>query len=163
MKRRDFLEKWGLSGLKINLGFLETEFAPKDPDRAAAWELYVELLTRITTQSLAPEDGDEKTALDSIHAIFPLTREILRSHGSGCGEFAKLAIPVLNQIIRPFTAKWHRSALAGAFDDPNQCKLFREELSQLQPQLRGYTRALAAMADVEDLTSLEELEDQREE
>ena len=49
MKRRDFLEKWGLSSLKINLGFLETEFEPKDPDRAAAWELYVELLTRITT------------------------------------------------------------------------------------------------------------------
>ncbi|MEW8627227.1 MAG: hypothetical protein AB2551_15870 [Candidatus Thiodiazotropha sp.] len=156
MKRRDFLEKWGLSGLKINLGFLETEFEPKDPDRAAAWELYVELLTRITTQDLAPEDGDEKTALDSIHSIFPLTREILRSHGSGCGEFAKLAIPVLNQIIRPFTAKWHRAAIAGAFDDPNQCISFREELSLLQPQLRDYTRALAAMAAVEDLTSLED-------
>lgn len=158
MKRRDFLEKWGLSGLKINLGFLETEFAPKDPDRAAAWELYVELLTRITTQSLAPEDGDEKTALDSIYAIFPLTREILRRHGSGCGEFAKLAIPVLNQIIRPFTAKWHRSVLAGAFDNPHSCEKFRTELSQLQTQLRDYTRALAAMAEVEDLTSLEDQE-----
>jgi hypothetical protein len=97
MKRRDFLQKWGLSGLKINLGFLEGEFAPQHPDRAAAWELYVELLTRVTTQYLAPEDGDEKTALDSVHAIFPLTREILRRQGSGCGEFAKLAIPVLNR------------------------------------------------------------------
>ena len=28
MKRRDFLEKWGLSSLKINLGFLEGEFKP---------------------------------------------------------------------------------------------------------------------------------------
>lgn len=36
MKRRDFLERWGLSSLKINLGFLEGEFAPRDPDRAAA-------------------------------------------------------------------------------------------------------------------------------
>jgi hypothetical protein len=26
MKRRDFLEKWRLSGLKIKLGFLEGEF-----------------------------------------------------------------------------------------------------------------------------------------
>src|SRR5437667_5963674 len=121
MKRRDFLQKWGLSGLKIKAGFLEGEFAPKDPDRDAAWELYIELLTRVTTQDLPPDDGDEKVALDSVYAIFPLTREILRHHGSGCGEFAKLAIPVLNQIIRPFTAKWHRLAVAGAFKDRGTC------------------------------------------
>jgi hypothetical protein len=155
MKRRDFLEKWGLSGLKINLGFLEGEFAPRDPDRAAAWELYVELLTRITTQRLPPEDGDEKTALDSVYALFPLTREILRRHGPGCGEFAKLAIPVLNQVLRPFTARWHRRALAGAFEDAARCREFRAELAALQTQLRNYTRALADMAQVEDLTSLE--------
>ena len=88
MKRRDFLEKWGLSSLKIRLGFLEGEFDPRDPDRAAAWELYVELLTRVTTQYLAPEDGDELEAIESVYTIFPLTREILRRHGSGAGEFA---------------------------------------------------------------------------
>jgi hypothetical protein len=157
MKRRDFLEKWGLSSLKINLGFLEGEFNPRDPDRAAAWELYVELLTRITTQHLAPQDGDEQAALDSVYAIFPLTREILRRHGSGAGEFAKVAIPVLNQVIRPFTAAWHRRSLAGAFKDPERCREFRAELSTLQPSLRGYTRALADMAQVEDLTTLEEV------
>lgn len=156
MKRRDFLEQWGLSSLKIKLGFLEGEFVPSDPDRAAAWELYVELLTRITTQYLAPEDGDEKDALDSVHAIFPLTREILRRQGSGCGEFAKLAIPVLNQIVRPFTAKWHRLSLADALKDPERCREFRTELAALQPRLRNYTRALAAMAQVEDLTTLED-------
>ncbi len=156
MKRRDFLQKWGLSSLKIKVGFLEGEFAPQDPDRAAAWELYVELLTRATTQFLAPEDGDEQASLESVHAIFPLTREILRRHGSGCGEFAKLAIPVLNQIIRPFTAKWHRLSLANAFADSERCREFRTELSALQPRLRDYTRALAAMAAVEDLTELEQ-------
>lgn len=155
MKRRDFLEKWGLSSLKINLGFLEGEFAPRDSDRAAAWELYVELLTRITTQYLPPEDGDEKTTLDSIHAIFPLTREILRRQGSGCGEFAKLAIPVLNQIIRPFSARWHRFSLTGAFQSADRVREFRAELAALQPRLRNYTKALAAMANVEDLTTLE--------
>ncbi len=155
MKRSDFLQRWGLSSLKLNLGFMQGEFSPSDPDRAAAWELYIELLTRITTQYLPPEDGDEKTALDSVHALFPLTREILRKHGSGCGEFAKLAIPVLNQIIRPFTAKWHRLALASAFQNAAQCQAFRAELATLQPKLRHYTQALAAMAGVEDLTELE--------
>jgi len=156
MKRRDFLEKWGLSGLKIKLPFLEGEFHPQDPDRAAAWDLYVELLTRITSQYLPPEDGDEEAALQSVSVIFPLTRDILRKHGSGAGEFAKLAIPVLNQIIRPFTAKWHRLSLAGAFKDREYCREFRAELSTPQPRLRAYTRALADMAQVEDLTTLED-------
>jgi hypothetical protein len=156
MKRRDFLEKWGLSSLKVKVGFLEAEFEPHDPDRAAAWDLYVELLTRATTQYLPPEASDEKAALDSVYAIFPLTREILRHHGSGCGEFAKLAIPILNQVIRPFTAKWHRLSLAGAFNDQARCQEFRDALTDLQPFLRNYTRALADMAAVEDLTSLEE-------
>ena len=155
MRLRDFLEKWGLSSLKLKAGFLEADFEPNDPDRAAAWDLYVELLTRITTQNLAPDDGDEKVALDSVYALFPLTREILKRNGSGCLLFAKIAIPVLNQVIRPFTAKWHRLSLAGAFSNSAQCAQFRAELSDLQVILRGYTQALAKLADVEDLTSLE--------
>lgn len=155
MKRRDFLEQWGISGLKLSLPFIDAEFTPRDPDRAAAWELYVELLTRITTQPLPVEHGDEKAALDSVHALFPLTRDILKRHGSGAGEFAKLAIPVLNQIVRPFTAKWHRATLAGAFQDAARRAEFRAELTTLQATLRNYTRALASLADVEDLTTLE--------
>jgi hypothetical protein len=155
MKRRDFLEQWGISGLKLSLPFIDAEFSPRDPDRAAAWELYVELLTRITTQPLPVEHGDEKAAIDSVHALFPLTRDILKRHGSGAGEFAKLAIPVLNQIVRPFTAKWHRATLAGAFQDAARRAEFRAELTTLQATLRNYTRALASLAEVEDLTTLE--------
>jgi hypothetical protein len=90
------------------LSFLEAEFKPIDPDRTAAWELYVELLTRVTTQYLGPSEGDEETALDSIHILFALTRDILKKAGPNAVEFPKLAILVLNQIIRPFSAYWHR-------------------------------------------------------
>ena len=155
MKFRDFLEQWGLVGLKINLGFLEGSFQPNDPDRAAAWDLYIELLTRATTQPLPADVGDEKSALDSVYELFPLTREILKKHGSGSGEFAKIAIPVLNQIVRPFTAKWHPLSMAKAFDNQTHRAEFRKELAVLQERLRTYTRALAAMAAVEDLTALE--------
>ncbi|MEW8460672.1 MAG: hypothetical protein AB2653_10250, partial [Candidatus Thiodiazotropha endolucinida] len=85
MKRRDFLEQWGLNSLKINVGFLEADFSPSDADSNAAWDLYVELLTRVTTQALDADSGDEKTALTSIFTIFSLTREIMRKHGPGCG------------------------------------------------------------------------------
>ena len=155
LNHRELLEKWGLSGLKLSLGFLEAEFKPADADRNAAWELYVELLTRVTTQHLLPDDGDEKIALDSVYALFALTRDILKRHGSGCIEFAKLAVPVLNQIVRPFTARWHKRALAGGFNDAAQRATFRAELAQLQPVLMRYARALADLAQVEDLTTLE--------
>lgn len=155
MKMIKWLEKWNLSSLKISAGFLEMELQFRDEDKAAAWELYVELLTRITTQPLAEHEGDEETALKSIHAIFGLTREIIKENGRGCIEFTKIAIVVLNQVIRPFTARWHRLAIAGAFADPARCREFREELEVLQQKLRDYTGLLADVAGVEDLTRLE--------
>lgn len=155
MKWRDWLEQWGMKNLKINLHFLQMEWQPNDPDRHAAWDLYIELLTRITAQALPAEHGDEATALKSVSSLFPTTREILRRHGSGCNEFAKIAIVVLNQIVRPFTTKWHRLSGQGAFGDPGQCAVFRQELEVLQGKLRTYTGMLSQMAAVEDLTNLE--------
>lgn len=155
MKWKEWLDKWSMTGLSINAGFLNMEWEPRDRDRDAAWELYIELLTRITTQYLQPDHGDEKTALDSIHALFGLTRETLKRQGRHCEEFAKIAIVVLNQVVRPFTAKWHKASLAGAFDDESRCQEFRDELAALQEELRRYTKMLADMANVEDLTELE--------
>lgn len=158
MQWREWLAEWGLDALKINLRFLEMEWKPQDADRNAAWDLYIELLTRITTQPLADEHGDEAAALKSVHKLFGLTRDILHKHGPGCGQFARLAIPVLNQIVRPFAAAWHKRCLAGEFKKPARCRVFRKELKKLQGELERYARALARMADVEDLTKLERAE-----
>ena len=144
-----------MSSLKINLHFLEMEIEPNDSDRDAAWDLYVELLTRITTQPLLEQEGDEAAALASVHSLFALTRETLKKHGKGCREFAKLAVVVLNQIVRPFTAKWHRLSLTGAFQKKPSRSEFRRELSAIQEKLRCYTQMLAELAGVEDLTNLE--------
>ena len=158
MKNHTFdqlFEKWHLKSIKLNIKFASMEFAPNDVDREAAWELYVELLTRITTQSLPLSDGDEKTALDSVYSIFPITREILKRKGRQCTEFSKVAIPVLNQVVRPFTAKWHKLSLNNAFEDPEKCREFREELKNLQTLLKYYTSLLSEVAEVEDLSGFE--------
>ena len=63
---------------------------------------------------------------------------------------------ILNQKVRPFTAKWHKLMLTDAFSDPEQCDVFRDELTDLQGSLRLYTRMLSDMAGVEDLTQLED-------
>ena len=157
MKWKKWLENWDMTSLKIKTPFLEMEWNPQEADKNAAWDMYIELLTRITTQPLADEHGDEKTALDSIYSLFPITREIIKNNGRDCIEFTKIAVIILNQKIRPFTAKWHKLSLEGAFENEKQCKIFREELKELQKVLSIYTAMLADMADVEDLTNLEEV------
>lgn len=159
MKWSQWLNKWGLTKLKINAGFLEMELHPQEHDRDAAWEMYVELLTRITTQALPYEDGDEQAALNSVYSLFGTTRDIIKRNSRHAKEFPKIAIIVLNQIVRPFTAKWHKQALADGFKDSAICNEFREELLDLQRNLRIYTAMLGDMAGVEDdLTLLEQVE-----
>ena len=115
------------------------------------------MLTRIVTQPLPSEAGDEETALRSVYSLFPTTRDILRHRGRRAISFSKIAIPVLNQVVRPFTAKWHKALLEGVFGLPEHRNEFREELGKLQGELRKYNRMLATIAEVEDLTDLEQL------
>lgn len=159
MNFSNWLEKWGMESLKITPPFLQMEWTPQAADKNAAWALYIELLTRITTQPLPIEHGDEKTALDSVYSLFATTREVIREYGPDCINFTKIAIVVLNQVIRPFTAKWHRKSIAGDFENESERTVFRDELAALQEELRKYSRMLADIADVEDLTNLEDTAD----
>ncbi len=154
MKWKELFDKWSMSYIRLNAGFAELEFSPKDPDRDAAWELYVELLTRITTQPLDDEHGDERTALDSVFSLFALTRQTLKVQGRHCTEFAKIAVIVLNQVVRPFTAKWHRASLAGEFNQPKHRDEFRNELRELRSKIVQYSKMLADLAGVEDMAEI---------
>ncbi len=158
MKWKEWLEEWSMTSLKIKTPFLDMDWAPKDEDKDAAWELYIELLTRTTTQQLPGEHGAETTALESVYMLFDLTREVIKRRGRSCIEFSKIAIVILNQKIRPFSAKWHGEMTVGAFDDPTKRKQFRTELAELQSVLMIYTRMLADMARIEDISELEEVE-----
>lgn len=158
IKIKELINKFQLTKLKIKTPFAEAEIDFSNKDSEAAWELYVELITRIATQRLLPETGDEKTALESIHKLFEITREILKNKGRKCINFTKIAVIVLNQIIRPFTAKWHKISIDDGFKNTVKCEEFRNELTALQTDLRSYTRLLATLAQVEDITDLEESE-----
>ena len=158
MNLRELFGRFHLEKIKLGPEWANVEVTLQPADKDAAWELYVEMLTRIVTQPLPYNAGDDRAALDSVYALFPLTREILRQHGRGTIQFTKIAIPVLNQVVRPFTAKWHRESLSGTFDDDDECREFRQELASLQEELRNYNRMLAEIAGVEDLTDLEQVE-----
>ncbi len=156
MKLDRLFKDFNLQKVKLNLKVVQFEVSFQQADKDAAWDLYVEMLTRVVTQALPRDVGDELAALESVHSLFPATREILRHHGRASLHFSKVAVPVLNQIIRPFTSKWHRQSLGGAFDRETGRAEFRKELESLQVDLRRYNRMLAEIANVEDLTDLEE-------
>lgn len=154
MKYKDLFENWGLKSLKLKLAFLEAEFQTNPEDQEAAWEMYVELITRIVTQDLKISTGDEISALNSVYSLFDTTRTILKQKGRKCKSFTNIAVIVLNQVIRPFTAKWHREKENGSFCDLDKCIEFREDLRQLQTEMKKYSAMLADIAGVEDITSL---------
>jgi hypothetical protein len=149
-------------GLPFNLGQLE--FEPDEVQQRAAWELYVELTTRIAVQPLGPDEGLMREAMSSLYSIFSATREILRQAGpsvaQGPNSFGPVAIEVLNRGLRPFLAKWHPLLLAheqkrqpevSARDHErlwDKASEFRKELAKVQEQMMIYAEALGKIAGV---------------
>lgn len=101
----------------LNLPFLQVSgtWEPNDDERKAAWELHVELVTRISVVQLGAEEGLLSEALTSLYTFFPTTRDILRRYGpdvaepkpSGQFNFGGLAVAMLNYALRPLLAQWH--------------------------------------------------------
>ena len=132
---------------------LRSEWKPNEAGKDAAWELYIELATRVVTQDLDYTYENEKSALESINKVFGLTRVIIKKYKRDCIEFSKIAVVILNQKVRPFTSKWHRISVVDGFDDANS-REFRSELENMQKILRLYTQMLGDMACVEEKDDL---------
>lgn len=156
MKIQDWFENWGITGLKISAGFMQMEWQPRPEEEQAAWELYIELITRVATQPLGKDLGDEAAALRSIFSLFKVTRDLLKQKGRKAEVFSKIAVVILNQKIRPFTAKWHKRLLDNRLEKPEEKESFRKELEEIQDVLRRYAAMLANMAGVEDFQKLEQ-------
>ena len=141
---------------------LDAKWRPDPRQRNAAWALYVELVTRIATQDLDLEVGMVREALDSLHELFDVTRDILRKDGPQVGmgpsTVGGMALRVVNDGVRPFLAKWHprladwetrRRGTVGelaherAWPDEAKC---RGELAKLQRGLSTYAEALGKIA-----------------
>lgn len=98
-------------------------------DRNAAWELFIELDTRIITRALDNESGIDKATLNSLHELFQLHRSIAKQHGPNCKNYYTLSSNYFESEIRPFTSKWHK-----ILNDDNSVT-FREELTKLQSRI----------------------------
>jgi hypothetical protein len=150
--------------LPFNLG--ELEFEPDEVQQRAAWNLYVELSTRIAVQPLGLDGGLLGEALSSLHDLFATTREVLKEAGPDVGASSDsvggIAIAVLNRGLRPFLAKWHPRLLAweterstGVSMKEHEVKWaegpqLRAELEALRNDLALYAHALASIAGVKE-------------
>lgn len=150
------------TSLPFGLGQVELE--SDDAMRRAAWALYVELTTRITTQTLENDQGLLREALNSLYSLFASTREILREAGPDVGTSLEsvggIAIAVLNVGLRPFLTKWHPALSAWEAQRPTDIgpkeheknwseePQLRNELKLLRENLQQYVHALSEVIGV---------------
>lgn len=91
------------------------EWEPEDAEQRAAWEFYVELVTRVSVAPLRKDDGSAREALTSMYVLFEMVRDILKRYGPDVAppgarnevSFGILAVTVLNRAVRPVLSRWH--------------------------------------------------------
>ncbi|MDD3580515.1 MAG: hypothetical protein PHW74_05795 [Desulfobacca sp.] len=140
-------------------------------EQRAAWELYVELVTRIALEELRPGEGLLRDALTALQEIFIETRQILKNYGptvarpkgEGNLSLGAIVVAVLNSALRPVLAKWHPLLLA--YEDTKKVKTsaaeheaawehnaeLRAVLVDLKKTLQQYSLLLAEAAGIPPL------------
>jgi hypothetical protein len=107
-----------LKGAQINVGGVALELTTAQVD--ALYPLYVELLTRVSNQSLLRPSGEHlgelKPAIDNLYKTFELARGLLSAAGpaevsvgsaEGAPSAELLIVRALDGYIRPFLSRWH--------------------------------------------------------
>lgn len=139
-----------------------------ESEQKAAWEIYVELMTRISINELKPEEGLLREALSSLYKLFDITRGILRKYGPQIAKpkgkdkvsLGYLSIAILNTVLRPVLAKWHPLLLDHEHLNPDNAssivheqrwdkhKELRQALEEVRIQLKEYADLLGKAANV---------------
>ena len=140
----------------------ELTFVVNNEARQVAWKLYIETVTRVSTQPLSDEEGFIREALSSLYGLFATTRDTLKSSRpsvpvSGSQTVEHLAVTMLNHELRPFLSKWHPrlrdfekthpDEKESAWPDNMTC---RAELRRAQDHLIGFALGFARLAGVRD-------------
>ena len=140
----------------------ELTFVVNNDARQVAWKLYIETVTRVSTQPLSDEEGFIREALSSLYGLFATTRDSLKSSRpsvpvSGSQTVEHLAVTMLNHELRPFLSKWHPRLRdfekthpddkESAWPDNMTC---RAELRRAQDHLAGFALGFARLAGVRD-------------
>lgn len=149
--------------LASTLGHPEREGAtmavlPGEMERMAAFDLQVELATRVGLQPLPDGEGSLREALSSLYVVFQTARNVLRTYGPPISAVHTIAEDLLNHILRPFLNRWHAALTLHEGTRPPQTSPahhettwpqapnLRQELAALQPPLQTITRRLSDLS-----------------
>lgn len=115
-----------------------------DRERLAAFDLQVELVTRVGVQRLAADSGSLREALDSLHGLFRTTRDVLRGYGPVAPAIHQPADTLLDVVLRPFLSRWHPRLSAHEAGRPADRSPWEHE--QRWPEAAQLRTELAALA-----------------
>ncbi|MGP2436075.1 hypothetical protein [Streptomyces sp. JW3] len=141
---------------------------PGPLERAAAFDLQIELVTRVGVQPLPQGHGSLREALSSLHSLFATTRDLL--HRVATETAAPLTLPgvaarLINAYLRPFLTTWHPALQEHEAVRPpdvspveherrwNRSPDLRAELAGLREPLTSVAGELAALCGVDLLSS----------
>jgi len=144
---------------------------PSDGEKKAAWEIYVELVTRIPIVALDDDKGILREALSSLYSLFHLIRTILRSYNPAIAQQSQdaqmslcyLVVRMLNTTLRPLLSKWH--PLLKDYEDKRPISMgvltyeqqwekaveLRQEIALARKSLIDYANTFAQIAGVSSL------------
>jgi transcriptional regulator with XRE-family HTH domain len=146
---------------------------PDDAEKQAAWEIYIELVTRVPVANLENDRGILREVLSSLYSLFQTTRTILRDlgpvkarpDGEANWYVPYLGVSMLNTTLRPLLSKWHpllqdyeekRPGSVGVLEYERQWENYaelRQEIGGLRKALLDYANALAEIAGMPLLVS----------
>lgn len=161
-------------GLPFGVGEISGDWVPGAREKDAAWEMYVELITRVGVVELAPEEGLLREALSSLYSLFDTTREILRRYGPEIARpqtgstvsFGHLAVSILNHALRPTLSSWHPALEDHESHRPKDASRIEWEMQWVRHEelravlvevggtLRAYAGLLGEVCDAKNLLTL---------
>jgi hypothetical protein len=123
-----------------------------DLERSAAWEAYIEIITRISPCWQGVSQRDMEREMDVLEDLLNKLRDILKKYGPLIGKtegvndlsFAHLALIIINVLLRPALLRRRIKIVDANVDNQDIIK----ELDRVYAVLIDYCNILAQGADV---------------
>lgn len=162
--RRSRSDEWRVTEVEVTTLGQKVKLANSGSQRRVAWALFVDTTTRIATQPMSDEEGDDGIILKSLYDLFQVSRKsimemeptrMLPSRRKNLETVETYVLAMLNQNLRPFLSKWHPVWDSWQKSNPGtpssswaQHKEFRKDLKALQPEIRERAIGLGEIAGV---------------
>jgi hypothetical protein len=157
-------DTWGVAAVADKAEFNDSHLPNIDVKRAkAGWKIFVEVVSRISTQPLASDAGLLHEALQSLYTLVGLIREELKSMpptppaAVGNETVERISLRLLNRHLRPFLAVWHPHMVERKQRGPENdasAAACRRELEEMRSRMMNDVRRLGELIGVQHVDEM---------